>query len=385
MGGTSVGARTRLLVLQSTPFCNIDCTYCYLPHRSSRKALPLDRAAQLFPRLLRLPTIRGHVSVVWHAGEPMARPIGYYEGLLGIVREATPPGLAVTQAFQTNGTLITPAWCRFIRANGIGMGVSLDGPQAIHDANRRRRDGSGTFEATMRGIRLLQAEGIPFHVITVLTAASLRAPDAMFDFFLDSGIRQVCFNIEEQEGTHTHTSLAGRPDAVALYRAFLRRFAERDLAAGWPIGVREVDAAFAAVRAAGVHAFASDEAVPFEIISVDTEGNLSTFSPELLSQTHPRYGGFAFGNLLDDDFEVIAGRVLSSPLARDIAAGIERCRRECTYFALCGGGTPSNKIFENGTADSTETLYCRVHRATIDFALELLEAIPEPSGAFQTT
>jgi uncharacterized protein len=58
----------------------------------------------------------------------------------------------------------------------------------------------------------------------------------------------------------------------------------------------------------------------------------------------------------------------------DIAAGIERCRRTCPYFAFCGGGAPANKYFENGSFDSTETLFCRLSKqAVLDVVLDKLE------------
>jgi len=48
-------------------------------------------------------------------------------------------------------------------------------------------------------------------------------------------------------------------------------------------------------------------------------------------------------------------------IQQEIEAGIEACRKECTYFGVCGGGSPSNKFFENGTFASTETLRCALH------------------------
>uniref|UniRef100_UPI001952EEA6 hypothetical protein n=1 Tax=Streptococcus pneumoniae TaxID=1313 RepID=UPI001952EEA6 len=70
------------------------------------------------------------------------------------------------------------------------------------------------------------------------------------------------------------------------------------------------------------------------------------------------YGSFCFGNAAENDFETIAKRVTESRLYADILAGKRKCQSECAYFGVCGGGAPSNKIFENNSADSTETAYC---------------------------
>ena len=61
-------------------------------------------------------------------------------------------------------------------------------------------------------------------------------------------------------------------------------------------------------------------------------------------------------------------------IADAIADGVASCRAECDYFDLCGGGSPSNKLAENGRLESTETEFCRLHKkACIDVALSLLE------------
>lgn len=109
---------------------------------------------------------------------------------------------------------------------------------------------------------------------------------------------------------------------------------------------------------------------PWAIITVAANGNFSTFSPELLSMTNLHYGDFILGNLASGTVDVNkAGKMY-----RDIQSGILLCAQSCEYFSLCGGGAPSNKIFENGTFISAETLYCQLSRkALIDAAIESLQ------------
>jgi uncharacterized protein len=85
---------------------------------------------------------------------------------------------------------------------------------------------------------------------------------------------------------------------------------------------------------------------------------------------HPIYGAFEVGNVIEDDFAVMAERVLTSKLYSDIQAGRDACARTCDYFDVCGGGAPANKIYENGSANSTTTTYCRAHQITIDVILD---------------
>ena len=125
--------KTALLVIQPTPFCNIDCAYCYLPHRSSKQRMSLEVAENIFERLFRFPTIRESVDLVWHAGEPLVLPISYYEEMFTLIQRLAGPHLKINHAFQTNATLITDDWCELIKKWDVNLGLSIDGPEEFHD------------------------------------------------------------------------------------------------------------------------------------------------------------------------------------------------------------------------------------------------------------
>ena len=59
------------------------------------------------------------------------------------------------------------------------------------------------------------------------------------------------------------------------------------------------------------------EATPLAIISIDCDGNFSTFSPELLGLPGARYGGFALGNVARDDFRAQSGNVAEQRKTKD--------------------------------------------------------------------
>lgn len=368
-------AQTSLLVVQPTPFCNIDCSYCYLPHRSSKKKLSVELAEILFKKVLAFPTVRDLVTVVWHAGEPLVLPVSYYESMFGLISQLSPPGLQIRHSFQTNGTLISEAWCDLIKKWKLNIGVSIDGPQVLHDRYRKQRNGAGSFERAHEGLRKLQRAGIPFHVISVLTLESMSQPEKMLEFYLENEIDYVCFNIEEQEGSNATSRLVNSDTSDALYRSFLERFLALAIRRQRPILVREVEQSLGLIQRHGapIH---NEQNEAFRIISVDCDGNLSTFSPELLGLEHERYGSFCFGNVIQDTFDEIAARVQGSRLQTDITAGVRECANACAYYGLCGGGAPSNKIFENGSAATTETAHCRAFMRSVDVVLDLIERLP---------
>ncbi len=127
-------------------------------------------------------------TVVWHAGEPMVLPVGYYETAIGIIANHNPDGAQVRHSFQTNGVLIDDAWCDFFNAHGVNVGVSVDGPAFLHDRYRKTRKGGATHHRVMAGIRKLQSNKVPFHVISVLTGESLDYADELYDFYLENDV-----------------------------------------------------------------------------------------------------------------------------------------------------------------------------------------------------
>lgn len=184
------------VILQPTPFCNISCKYCYLPHRSSKAKMTFETIEKTFSGLFGSGWVGEELLVVWHGGEPLVLPVDYYERAFRAIRDLTPAGTKVEHGFQTNGVFIDEEWCSFFKKHNANVGVSIDGPEAIHDANRLTRSGKGTFPEVIGGIRCLRRNGVEFTVITVLSAASLPYPREMHEFYVNEGITSVCFNIE---------------------------------------------------------------------------------------------------------------------------------------------------------------------------------------------
>jgi uncharacterized protein len=363
-----------LLVLQPTPFCNINCSYCYLPDRQSTRRMSLDTLERTFAWVFASGLVREPFTVLWHAGEPLVVPVPFYEDAIRLLNQHNHLGVIVRHSFQTNATLLDAGWCEFIRRHGIHLGVSVDGPAHLHDSRRRTRQGKGTLDRVLRGIHLLHEHQIPFDVITVLTADSLNYADELFDFYMEHQISQVCFNVEEIEGPNTRSSLQGAATRGRFQR-FFARFLDLACSAEPPLLVREFETSARALLGVRYGPGArTQENKPWAIVNVDCEGNLSTYSPELLGFSSPRYGSFALGHVASDSLEDVIASERFRALEADIGLGVELCRQSCPYFAFCGGGPPANKVFENGTFASTETLFCRLHKQVcLDVTLERIE------------
>jgi radical SAM protein with 4Fe4S-binding SPASM domain len=98
---------------------------------------------------------------------------------------------------------------------------------------------------------------------------------------------------------------------------------------------------------------------------VSVDGSVGTFSPELLGQRHPRYADFSIGNIVSDRVDQILDNSRYIEMKSEIESGVKKCAAECSYFELCGGGAPSNKLFEHGTFSSSKTKFCRATKMTV--------------------
>jgi uncharacterized protein len=355
--------RTKLLVLQGTPFCNIDCAYCYLPDRAVKARMPVETIRAAVRWVFDNGLGRDDLTIIWHAGEPLTLPRAWYEEAFAAARSAAPSSWRPRHAFQTNGMLIDDDWCAFFAAHGLRVGVSLDGPAALHDLHRKRRSGKGSHEAAMLGVAALKRNRIPFHAICVVTEATLARPGEVMDFFADTGVTEIGFNIEEVEGINTGSTLA-KHGSRARFRAFFERVLDR--AAFHGIGIREVRGVLgAAANLPDKEWPGNDQNKPFAIVTVTHQGAIHTFSPELAGITHPRLGSMALGHVGADSLaEIIDGQVFQA-LWAEISSGVNACARRCAYFPICRGGAPSNKLGELGTCAGTETMACRLGQQEI--------------------
>lgn len=371
-----------LLVIQPTPFCNINCSYCYLPDRLNPKRITIEAVEKVIDALIEdnLLINQKTLSIVWHAGEPMVLPPSFYKPLFQIIEtKLFPRGINVNHSIQTNATLISQDWCDFINQTKIKIGLSVDGPRYVHDANRKTRSGKGTFDKVMDGLKLLQENNIPYHGIAVVNEASLNAPEEFFDFFYNNGFYQLGLNIEEIEGVHQQSSIFKKTlyeKVVSFYSSLFNLYMNSDK----HMGIREFDQSLSAIlrnpETLDIRKIIpeSHQNIPLAIISVDYQGNFSSFSPELIGQVSSSYKNFIFGNVFHSSF-IHSKSVEFQLITKEIEKGIQKCEKECDYFHVCGGGAPANKFFENGTFASSETNYCKYNiKIPTDIVIEFLEA-----------
>lgn len=365
--------KIQLLVIQPTPFCNINCNYCYLPNRSSNKRISLQIIDLIGSKIIHEGWCAPDVTVVWHSGEPTVIPPAWYHTAFEVLQKYCPPNIRLTHAFQTNGLLLNKEWLDLFKTWNIRIGVSIDGFKELHDANRITRDGKGTWESTVRGIRMLRAAGIPFHVITVLTNSSLKQAKELFEFYQSEGIDRVCFNVEEIEGININSTLVSKETEIN-FKHFLANFMDYMQKTQYPIWVREFAYSLGTILKTENSPIPNQQVMPLAIVSIDVNGNLSTFSPELLGFSSKPYGNFSFSSLQNGGIAEMLNSEFFQAAYHDITQGVKECQKNCEWFNWCGGGAPANKLFENGSFASTETMYCRLtKKVLLETVLDAIE------------
>ncbi|WP_417611683.1 radical SAM protein [Parasphingorhabdus sp.] len=377
----------KLLILQGTTKCNLNCSYCYIK-QSARKTgatMSLETVATVFNRLVASDLIGKELECIWHSGEPLVLPVSYYRDAVARIEqilENAGSKCRVRFGFQTNATLINDQWTEFwndlAKRDRLHLGVSCDGPPSFHDEYRRNWGGRGSHAATLRGLRLINRAGISCDLIVVLGKPALKDPDGLYDFLHDHRalFDQVRFNLPDD------FDVRGTLDSVTatkLYGPFLKRWIERiDIDGSEAIIPRNFTEFYARLRRFGndIHPIGIRA---FEAINVDSNGDISTFHAGLTGDQHADlYGdhkGLIIGNIAEDNFDAMKTSSKFSNIQRDFVAGENACHQRCGLYSVCPSGYALVKHRRYGRFDADETPECRVQVQTL--AEHLLSAIEQ--------
>lgn len=193
--------------------CNLRCKYCYYLEKANLyKDTPSrvlsEEMLERFTREYIEAQTMNDVLFTWHGGETFMRPLSFYRKAVELQRRYG-AGRRIDNAIQTNATLLTDEWCRFLRDNGWLVGVSIDGPQEFHDEYRRTATRRPTFQKVMQGIRLLNKHGVEWNALAVVNDFNADYPLEFYNFFKDIGCHYIQF-------TPIVERIVNRPDHLTL-------------------------------------------------------------------------------------------------------------------------------------------------------------------------
>jgi len=371
-----------MIVLQGTPLCNLNCTYCDLSPASRKQShkMPISMVGTLFSQLKQLELLASEVSIVWHSGEPLSLPPEYYdeaiELILALNREGPGTPAQITFDFQTNATLIDQKWCEFFRRHldHLRLGVSCDGPRDMHDPLRVNWSGRGSHAQTVRGMDLLAEHGIAFNAIAVVTAETLAQPKDFFEFFLARAdtLTDFHFNILANHADGGPQVGYSRDDARQYAEFYRKMLVLSQSPEGRKLPVRNFSQTLGRIGAAtGPEPtdFVRIGTAPLRQLNCDARGEVTTFyaglSAEFLADLYGDGKGLSLGNIGEQTLaEMIDGNKLARMMA-DFGKSHRLCAQSCDYYAMCPGGFELTQLVENGTFASGETTECVIHVKTL--------------------
>jgi uncharacterized protein len=169
--------------------CNLDCTYCFF---LSKEALypgspfrMTDETHEQYVRQLLESHRTEHVTIAWQGGEPTLMGLDFFRRTLELVDRHRRPGQVIEHTLQTNGTKLDEEWAAFFAERGFLIGLSMDGPADIHDAQRVDKGGKGTHDKVMRAARLLTAAGAEFNILCTVHQLNGDRGKEVYRFFRD--------------------------------------------------------------------------------------------------------------------------------------------------------------------------------------------------------
>ena len=168
--------------------CNLGCDYCY--YLKNQNLYPDENSFRM-PEDILEEYILQHIEACpdpvirfsWHGGEPTLLGLDYFRNIVVLQRKHQPPDRRIINGIQTNGTLLDEEWCRFLTAEGFGVGISLDGPQEMHDRHRLTKGGKPTHSQALRGYELLRKHRIACDILCVVHGHNVHHPNEVYRFF----------------------------------------------------------------------------------------------------------------------------------------------------------------------------------------------------------
>jgi uncharacterized protein len=154
----------------SGSLCNLNCAYCF--YLEKEKLYPGTNKWVMSKEVLEnyiYEYIKSQnapfVSFAWQGGEPTLLGIDFYKEAV-MMQKKYADGKRIENTFQTNGVLLDDEWCNFFVENNFLIGLSIDGPQELHDRYRVFKGGQPSHKEVVDGLKLLKKHGVEFNTYT---------------------------------------------------------------------------------------------------------------------------------------------------------------------------------------------------------------------------
>lgn len=322
--------------------CNLACSYCYYLDKkelySGKGSLVMND--EVLETLIKQQIEASQEETVffsWHGGEPLLAGIDFYKRAVGFQKKHLRDGHFALNGIQTNGTLLSEEWCIFFRDENFIIGISIDGPEELHNRHRINISGKPTFGEVMRGYKLLREYGIISEILCVVSSGNSSHPLEVYDFFRELEAPFLTFlPLVERDGSSISgvTEDSVKPEEFGSFlSAIFDRWIEND------IGKVKVQIFEEALR----KAFDQDHTLC--IFKIDCGGvPIVEHNGDFYSCDHFVDASHLTGNILSKP----VGKLLGDP--RQIEFGQAKSLTlpgycmECDVLEMCNGECPKNRF-----------------------------------------
>jgi uncharacterized protein len=348
-----------VLVKPAGPDCNMACRYCF--YLEKERFFP-DSAVHrmstpVLEALIRQVMTQGaqNVSFGWQGGEPTLMGVDFFRQTIEFEKKYGRSGQVVGNGLQTNGLLINDDWCRLLRESKFLVGLSLDGPEHVHDHYRRARGGQPTWQRVVDAAKRMLDSGVEVNALVVLNDYSARFPSEIYDFLKENGLPHMQFIpcLEHDPGDPTQVApFSASPEQLGAFLCEVFDCWLTDFRDGEPTTfIRWFDSVFATYVG-----YRPPECTLFTECGnyVVVEHNGDVFSCDFFVENQWKLGNVLDGNLLD---------MLNSPLQARFGrrkAALPAACQQCRWLAHCRGGCPKERW--GHPSDHRRSYFCEAYQ-----------------------
>ena len=371
------------------PRCNIDCQYCY--YLEKEKLYPDEKRFRMSDDVLEryvrdliqagVKVGQREIEFAWQGGEPTMLGVTFFEKALALQKQYAPEGVRISNAFQTNGTLLDDAWGEFLARETFLIGISIDGPREIHDKYRRDRAGRGTFNKVMQGLEVLQRHKVDYNILTTVHRENAIRGKEVYRFLKTLGTQHIQFiPIVERKAPDGGLAAAPQVDAdptnvISEWSVTPRAYGKflNDVFDVWYrkdigkffIQFFENQVGLWMGRPASLCVFA------------ETCGNALAMehNGDVFACDHFVYPEFKLGNIMQTPLGDLAWSDTAEKFGKDKRDTLTAQCRSCQFRFACNGGCPKHRILTSRDGEPGHNYFCESYTMFFNHAGERLQNI----------
>ncbi|MDZ4861267.1 MAG: anaerobic sulfatase-maturation protein [Candidatus Hydrogenedentes bacterium] len=350
------------------PICNLDCTYCY--YLEKENLYPETKSWAMTEEVLES-YVQQYIEAqstpethfAWQGGEPTLLGVDFFRKAVEFQKKYA-NGKTITNALQTNGILLNDTWCSFLAENQFLIGISIDGPKAIHDTYRVDKGGRGTFDRVVRGINLMKRHGVEFNTLTCVHRGNEQKPLEVYRFLKEIGSRYMQFiPIIERVASMPETLSLVQPeyDGDARVSAWSVRSLQygKFLSAIFDEWVRkDVGRYFVQIFDTALQGWLGLE--PGLCVFAETCGNalVMEHNGDLYSCDHYVYPEFKVGNIMDVPLADMVQSGQQAAFGEAKKSTLPKYCVECEVRFACNGECPKHRFIKTPDGDPGLNYLC---------------------------